>query len=82
MLDYTVNDKPKVLMRGVNEDGSGDSSGESGGQSQSQSQTQTETEQEKEIDSSDMINSVAITLKEISECAEKIVEAMTVRTHR
>lgn len=36
-LDYTVNDKPKVLMRGVNEDGSG-------GQTQSQSQTQTETE--------------------------------------
>lgn len=36
-LDYTVNDKPKVLMRGVN--------GETpGGQTQSQSQTQTEPE--------------------------------------
>ena len=35
-LDYTVNDKPKVLMRGVNE-------GESGGQTQSQTQTQTES---------------------------------------
>ena len=35
---------PKVLMRGVNENGNGDSSGGSGGQTQSQSQTQTETE--------------------------------------
>ena len=35
-LDYTVNDKPKVLMRGVNE-------GEPGGQNQSQTQTQTES---------------------------------------
>ena len=35
-LDYTVNDKPKVLMRGVNE-------GEPGEQSQSQTQTQTES---------------------------------------
>ncbi|MBR4472524.1 MAG: phage portal protein [Oscillospiraceae bacterium] len=35
-LDYTVNDKPKVLMRGVNE-------GASGGQSQTQTQTQTES---------------------------------------
>lgn len=34
-LDYTVNDKPKVLMRGVNGEGSG-------GQTQSQTQTQTE----------------------------------------
>ena len=35
-LDYTVNDKPKVLMRGVNE-------GSPGGQSQSQTQAQTES---------------------------------------
>ena len=35
-LDYTVNDKPKVLMRGVNGEGSG-------GQTQSQTQTQTES---------------------------------------
>ena len=35
-LDYTVNDKPKVLMRGVNGEGSG-------GQAQSQTQTQTES---------------------------------------
>ena len=35
-VDYTVNDKPKVLMRGVNE-------GQSGGQTQSQTQTQTES---------------------------------------
>ena len=35
-LDYTVNDKPKVLMRGVNGE-------ESGGQTQSQTQTQTES---------------------------------------
>ena len=41
-LDYTVNDKPKVLMRGVN-DGDDSSSG-SGGQAQSQSQSQTDTE--------------------------------------
>ena len=39
-LDYTVKDKPKVLMRGVNE-------GEKGGQEQSQSQTQTEDEPKK-----------------------------------
>jgi hypothetical protein len=35
-VDYTVNDKSKVLMRGVNE-------GAPGGQAQSQSQTQTES---------------------------------------
>ena len=34
-VDYTVNDKPKVLMRGVNE-------GQSGGQTQSQTQTQND----------------------------------------
>ena len=39
-LDYTVKDKPKVLMRGVNE-------GEKGGQEQSQSQAQTEDEPKK-----------------------------------
>ena len=39
-LDYTVKDKPKVLMRGVNE-------GEKGGQEQSQSQTQTGDEPKK-----------------------------------
>lgn len=39
-LDYTVKDKPKVLMRGVNE-------GEKGGQEQSQSQTQAEDEPKK-----------------------------------
>ena len=43
-LEYTVNDKPKVLMRGVNEDASGGNSGGTGGQTQNQSQTQTETE--------------------------------------